>query len=401
MLNAHKRLFLLASMIDSTGGGLWRPVAIFYLVLIRELDIAKVGFSLTAGAIIALLIAGLPAGLIADGLGPSRAILLGCVVRFLSFPWMTNVTSTCEIAVIVMFVSIGDRLFWCASPGAVRIVFSEENAQLRAFAIINSCRNIGLGLGALFATFLISKDGMSVMGAWLIIWGNSLSYLIAGLIISIVIRLNGQHDSEEHKWRWATLSAFEDRKYMAFVVLVAILLLAGKSIEIALPYYFMVERSFPSWLASFAFIGLCFGIPCFQSVSLRLGKKWGCFGALAWSAFLQAIGYGTIFFLSGDFFLQIIMIGMATLLLSLSEAILGSQIGTAILLFSRPGYEGRYSAILQFAFAGTAVFAPLLFTQLLSFSSAVLWGGLAVSVTLGGTGFMLLHRYQLASHEVR
>ncbi|WP_222942844.1 hypothetical protein [Xenorhabdus sp. PB62.4] len=141
------------------------------------------------------------------------------------------------------------------------------------------------------------------------------------------------------------------------------------------------------------FTGLCFGIPCFQNVALRLGNKFGCLKSLAWSSFLQTMAYGIIFFLNGDLLLQFILIFIVTLLLSLSEAILGSQIGVAILMFSLSGYEGRYSAVLQFAFGSSTVIAPWMFTQLLSFSSTTLWGSIILYVTLTGIGFIILNRY--------
>ncbi|MDE9473189.1 MFS transporter [Xenorhabdus bovienii] len=383
------------------GGGIWRPIAIFYLVLVQELNIVEVGLAMTIGAIIALLIAGFPAGLLADKLGPSHSTLIGSLLRFIAFPWMIVVSTPWQITVIVMFVSIGERIFWCANPAAIRILFPAKNTQLNVFAIINSCRNIGLGCGALLSMFFIGKDGMSNNIANFIILGNSLGYFISGMIIFIITQKAAKQINEatqeavqEDKMKISSFSIINDKKYLVFVFLVGILLLAGKSIEIVLPYYFLIERSLPSWFAFFVFTGLCFGIPCFQNVALRLSNKFGCLKSLAWSGFLQTVAYGIIFFLNGDLLLQFILIFIVTILLSLSEAILGAQIGVAILMFSRSGYEGRYSAILQFAFGGATVVAPWLFTQLLSFSTNLLWGSIILYVTLAGIGFLILNKYQ-------
>ncbi|CDG97938.1 conserved membrane hypothetical protein [Xenorhabdus bovienii str. puntauvense] len=400
-LNIQGRLFLVAMAIGSMGGGIWRPIAIFYLVLVQELNIVEVGLAMTIGAIIALLIAGFPAGLLADKLGPSHSTLIGSLLRFIAFPWMMVVSTPWQIAVIVMFVSIGERIFWCANPAAIRTLFPAKNTQLNVFAIINSCRNIGLGCGALLSMFFIGKDGMSNNIADFIILGNSLGYFISGMIIFMItqkaakkINEDTQEAVQEDKMKISSFSIINDKKYLVFVFLVGILLLAGKSIEIVLPYYFLIERTLPSWFAVFVFTGLCFGIPCFQKVALRLSNKFGCLKSLAWSGFLQTVAYGIIFFLNGDLLLQFILIFIVTILLSLSEAILGAQIGVAILMFSRSGYEGRYSSILQFAFGGATVVAPWLFTQLLSFSTTLLWGSIILYVTLAGIGFLILNKYQ-------
>ncbi|MDC9588424.1 MFS transporter [Xenorhabdus sp. XENO-10] len=399
-LNIRERLFLLAMAIGSMGGGIWRPVAIFYLVLVQGLDIVEVGLSMTIGAMIALLIAGFPAGLLADKLGPAHSTLLGSLLRFIAFPWMLVVSAPWQVAIIVMFVSIGERIYWCANPAAIRTLFPVKNSQLNVFAIINSCRNIGLGCGALLSLFFIDKDGISNSMTNLIIWGNSLGYFISGIIIFIITKNTAKqlanvtlNPIQTDKDKTSSFSILKDRKYLIFVFLIGILLLAGKSIELVLPYYFLIERELPAWFAAFVFTGLCFGIPCFQNIALRLGNKFGCLKSLAWSGFLQTMAYGIIFFLNGDLLLQFILIFIVTLLLSLSEAILGSQMGVAILMFSLSGYEGRYSAVLQFAFGGSTVIAPWLFTQLLSFSSTTLWGSIILYVTLTGIGFIILNRY--------
>ncbi|MDC9597410.1 MFS transporter [Xenorhabdus anantnagensis] len=399
-LNIRERLFLLAMAIGSMGGGIWRPVAIFYLVLVQGLDIVDVGLSMTIGAMIALLIAGFPAGLLADKLGPAHSTLLGSLLRFIAFPWMLVVSTPWQVAIIVMFVSIGERIYWCANPAAIRTLFPVKTSQLNVFAIINSCRNIGLGCGALLSLFFINKDGISNVMANLIVWGNSLGYFISGIIIFIITKNTAKQSAnvtlnpvQTDKDKTSSFSILTDKKYLIFVFLIGILLLAGKSIELVLPYYFLIERELPSWFAAFVFTGLCFGIPCFQNIALRLGNKFGCLKSLAWSSFLQTMAYGIIFFLNGDLLLQFILIFIVTLLLSLSEAILGSQMGVAILMFSLSGYEGRYSAVLQFAFGGSTVIAPWLFTQLLSFSSTTLWGSIILYVTLTGIGFIILNRY--------
>ncbi|WP_340619560.1 MFS transporter [Xenorhabdus siamensis] len=406
-LNRQEHLFLLAMAIGSMGGGIWRPMAIFYLVLVQGLNIVDVGLAMTIGAMIALLIAGYPAGLLADRLGPANSTLVGSLLRFSAFPWMLVVSTHWQVAIIVMCVSIGERIYWCANPAAIRVLFPMQNTQMNIFAIINSCRNIGLGFGALFSLFFINKDGISDIIVNLIIWGNSFGYFISGIIIFIITQNATkqsnkiiQNPIQTDQKHISSFSILKDRKYLIFVFLIGILLLAGKSIELVLPYYFLIERALPSWFAAFVFTGLCFGIPCFQQVALRLGNKLGCLKSLAWSGFLQTIAYSIILFLHGDFALQFILILIVTLLLSLAEAILGAQMGIAILIFSHSGYEGRYSAVLQFAFGGATVISPWLFTQLLSFSSTILWGNIILYVTLTGIGFLILNRYHNTNHDL-
>ncbi|WP_323870074.1 MFS transporter [Xenorhabdus szentirmaii] len=404
-LNRQEHLFLLAMAIGSIGGGIWRPIAIFYLVLVQGLNIVDVGLAMTIGAMIALLITGYPAGLLADRLGPANSTLVGSLLRFSAFPWMLVVSTPWQVAVIVMCVSIGERIYWCANPAAIRVLFPIKNTQMNIFATINSCRNIGLGFGALLSLFFIDKNGISNIIVNLIIWGNTFGYFISGFIIFIITKkaIKGSNQItpnkiQSHKDVTLSFSILKDIKYLIFVFLIGIFLLAGKSIELVLPYYFLIERDLPSWFAAFVFTGLCFGIPCFQQVALKLGDKLGCLKSLAWSGFLQMIAYSIILFIHGEFILQFILIFIVTILLSLAEAILGAQLGIAILIFSRSGYEGRYSAVLQFAFGGATVMSPWLFTQFISFSSTFLWMNIILYVALAGIGFIFLEKYYNAGN---
>ncbi|AYA40403.1 hypothetical protein HZS38_08245 [Xenorhabdus nematophila] len=123
-LNHQEYLFLLAMAIGSMGGGIWRPMAIFYLVLVQGLNIVDVGLAMTIGAMIALLITGYPAGLLADRLGPANSTLVGSLLRFSAFPWMLVVSTPWQVAIIVMCVSIGERIYWCANPAAIRVLYA-------------------------------------------------------------------------------------------------------------------------------------------------------------------------------------------------------------------------------------------------------------------------------------
>ncbi|MEQ1966773.1 hypothetical protein ABLA30_07005 [Xenorhabdus nematophila] len=147
-------------------------------------------------------------------------------------------------------------------------IYPIKNTQMSIFATINSCRNIGLGFGALLSLFFIDKDGISNTIVNLIIWGNSFNYFISGVIIFIITKkfikqsdktiLNLiQSDKtilnpiQSNKHHIPSFSILNDRKYLIFVFLIGILLLAGKSIELVLPYYFLIEHNLPSWFAAF------------------------------------------------------------------------------------------------------------------------------------------------------
>ncbi|CBJ90020.1 hypothetical protein; putative membrane protein [Xenorhabdus nematophila ATCC 19061] len=137
-------------------------------------------------------------------------------------------------------------------------IFPIKNTQMSIFATINSCRNISLGFGALLSLFFIDKDGISNTIVNLIIWGNSFNYFISGVIIFIITKKFIKQSNktilnpiQSNKHHIPSFSILNDRKYLIFVFLIGILLLAGKSIELVLPYYFLIEHNLPSWFAAF------------------------------------------------------------------------------------------------------------------------------------------------------
>ncbi|WP_194292651.1 MFS transporter [Streptomyces katsurahamanus] len=182
-MERRHRGFLTAMAVDALGSGVWITFSLLYFGYGRGMALTTAGAALTAGSTAALLLGGLATGVLADRLGPFTAAAVSCAVRAAAFPCYLLADGPAAVAAIAFAVASGDRLYWAAHGGLVKSTAPGEERQRAFFALLNSLRNIGLGLGALAVALgaaLQSPGGTALWNALPLV--NAASFVVAGLL---------------------------------------------------------------------------------------------------------------------------------------------------------------------------------------------------------------------------
>src|SRR4051812_36120309 len=172
---ADLRRFAVVTFVDSTGTSMYLTGAVVFFVKALRLSPGFVGVGLTIAAA-AGLGASLPAGRLADRVGPRR-VIVGCYLAeaalFAAFPF---VRGRAEFLVVVTCIALASN----AAGPARRVLLSDlagQGSRVAASAYNRAVLNVGMGLGAALAGGALAVGSKAAYDALLL--GNALSFLIA------------------------------------------------------------------------------------------------------------------------------------------------------------------------------------------------------------------------------
>ncbi|MFE0104625.1 MFS transporter [Streptomyces sp. NPDC059009] len=391
---AHGGRFMTAMVVDALGSGVWITFSLLYFTYGQGLALTAAGAALSTGALTALVLGGLAVGVLTDRMGPFRAATLSCAIRAVAFPCYLFADRPATVAVIAFAVSFGDRLYWAAHGGLVESVTSGEQARRSLFALLNSLRNVGLGLGALTVA----------LGAWLEesagapLWNsiplvNAGSFAVAGLLFHRVGR-NARPVAAPEPGRRAVSyrGVLANRPFVVFTGATLTLTLSSVAFDSILPVY-LRSLDLPLWLPPVVYVLSCVAIPAFQPLALRLGRDRHAMRLMALAAVLVAVALGGLATLgplgpAG----ATALIGLLVLVFSLGEAIFGAVAMTVVLSYATPTDAGRYSAFYQLAWGLSGALGPGIHTLLFSVSGSAPWIAMAAALLGGAAVYLRLAR---------
>ncbi|MER7578849.1 MFS transporter [Kitasatospora sp. NPDC097691] len=234
-----QRALIVASFVSRVGNGLFNTASVLYFTLVVHLPAAQVGVGLTIAGLVGLL-AGVPAGNLADRYGPrtvwltALAMLTATMAAFvLIHDWVTfTLVATLDRLAATAAGAAGGALVARADgerPAAFR-------ARLRTFV------NLGVILGNLGAAFAVSVGTRPAYTA--LILANAASFACAGLIaLRGVPNYRPLPRPEEHH-RAAVLS---DRPFVSFVALHGAMGLHYQAVSLLLPIWLSAHTDAPRW----------------------------------------------------------------------------------------------------------------------------------------------------------
>ncbi|MFI2209797.1 MFS transporter [Streptomyces sp. NPDC020141] len=404
----RNRGFMAAMVVDAVGSGVWITFSLLYFVYGRGIELTAAGSALSAGSLTALAAGGLAVGTLTDRLGPYRAAVLSCACRAVAFPCYLLADSVAAVAVIAFTVSFGDRLYWAAHGGLVDSVASSEQAQRGLFALLNSLRNVGLGVGALAVAM-----ASSLQGADAALWNaiplvNAASFAVAGVLFGWVGRTlapardraaAGRHGRRKGGGRASYRGVLGNRAFLAFTGATLALTLSSVAFDSILPVY-LRSLDAPLWAPPAAYVLSCVAIPVFQPLALRLGRRHAPLRLMSAAAVLVAAAFGglaALSLLSGTG--VVVGIGVPVLVFSLGEAVFGAVAMTIVLAYAASGEAGRYSAFYQLAWGLSGALGPGVHTLLFSASGSAPWLVLGCALLVGAVVHLRLDRAAAAPAE--
>ncbi|WIY04157.1 MFS transporter [Amycolatopsis mongoliensis] len=381
----HRRIFLVATLIDALGSGLWVPFALLFLVHGQDMGLLDAGTSPSTGALLAL-VTGPATGAAMDRFGPRALLVAGNLVRLLAFCAYPLVHTSWQVIVVSVVAGFGDRLFWtCNAPMVARLTSGSGTDRMLATQTVG--RFAGAGIGA--AATAVLPTITSPWAFHLLAYVNAASFGVAAVLMGLLPRAEARTHAPSGSWR----TVLGDRPFTGFCVTHTAFTLASASKFAVLP---IVVRDFlhgPQWIAGTAItLGTVVVVTAQRPiVSLLAGR----------SRTAGLIGAATLFSVSFALLipLEMVPLHIATGLIlvtslgfSVAEAMFGPT-GTATAAAAAPaGAEGRASSIFQLSWGLPVALAPGLLAVLLSVSTALTWSVLALTCTAAIPALLVLRK---------
>ncbi len=229
---------VVSSFVNRVGNGLFNTASVLYFTRVVGLSPGQVGLGLTIAGVVGLL-AGVPAGELADRRGPRAVMLLTLAVQaatMLAFVFVRGWGAFTAIATLDLLALSANN----AARGAmVARVGGERPAVFRAK--LRTFVNIGVVLGTVGAGFAVQIDTRAAYTALILL--NAASYVGCGLFLLRVPAYPARPRPPLER-RWAVL---RDRPFALFAVLDGAMGLQYQVASLLLPIWITLHTEAPRW----------------------------------------------------------------------------------------------------------------------------------------------------------
>lgn len=253
----------LATLVNTTGNGMFMVVSVLYFTRIVGIDATRVGVGLTIAGLFGVL-AGVPLGHLADRRGPRELLIALLVLCGFAFGSLIFVTNWWMFVLFTSMATVLDR--GSAAVRAGLIATSVHGAdRIRTRAYLRSITNVGLAVGAALAAFALHFDNRAAYVVVLL--ANALSCWFAAWVLR-----RYRHVAAIPRARGAAITTvFRDRPYVVLTALMAAMAIQYSILDIAMPLWVTTQTSAPRVLVSVLFIINTFVVVLFQvGVSRRV-----------------------------------------------------------------------------------------------------------------------------------
>ncbi|WP_410619175.1 MFS transporter [Amycolatopsis sp. cmx-8-4] len=381
----NRRIFLVATLIDALGSGLWGPFALLFLVHAQGLGLLDAGASLSTGALLAL-VSGPAAGAAMDRFGPRALLITGNVVRIGAFCAYPLVHSSWQVIVVTVVAGVGDRLFWtCNAPMTARLTEGRDTDRVLATQTAGRFAGAGIGAGAIAVLPAITSPWTFHLLAYV----NAASFAVAAVLIRLLPRAEATAVRPSGSWR----AVLGDRPFTGFCVTHMAFTLASASKFAVLPLVVHDLLHGPQWIAGTAIALGTVVVVAGQRPIVALLAGRSRTAALIGAATLFAACFGLLIPL------EAVSLPVATGLIlftsvgfSVAEAMFGPTGTAAAAAAAPPGAEGRASSIFQLSWGLPVALAPGLLAALLSVDNALTWSVLALTCAAAVPALLVLRK---------
>ncbi|MET9398995.1 MFS transporter [Kitasatospora sp. NPDC002965] len=234
-----QRALIAASFVSRVGNGLFNTAAVLYFTLVVHLPAAQVGLGLTIAGLVGLL-AGIPAGNLADRYGPRTVWLAALAMQAVTMASFVLIHSWLTFTLIATLDRLAATAGGAAGGALIARAGGERPAAFRAK--LRTFVNLGVVLGTLGAAFAVSVNSRSAYTA--LILANAASFACAGLIALIGVPDYQPLPRPKEHHRWAVLS---DRPYVCFTALYGAMGLQYQTVSLLLPIWLSAHTDAPRW----------------------------------------------------------------------------------------------------------------------------------------------------------
>jgi MFS family permease len=239
--NGVERRIAVIAFIDAVGTGVFLGGSAVFFTEAVHLTAAQIGIGVSAGAIVGLFTT-FPIGILSDRYGPRRTLIGICLWRSLGFASYALVDGFAKFVLVACFLGIADKSMAPVMQALVDVA-SDSERRNGLMALIRAARNAGFGIGGLIAVAPVQIGGR--ISYDMIVLVNSLSFVIAGILVSAV-RIQPSypacHIPGERRSAWRAL---RDLRYMGLTMLNGILMLNQTMLLVGIPLWAIHDTVIP------------------------------------------------------------------------------------------------------------------------------------------------------------
>ncbi|MQS16176.1 MFS transporter [Streptomyces kaniharaensis] len=378
-----------AHLVDSLGTGLILAFVLVYFTHTTNLPLATVGAAVSTARLLALPTA-LAVGPLIDRHG-ARVVAVGAnALSALAYCGFLLTHQAWQIVLVCLLAQIGHVGYWTASTGLV-VLASPKGERTRWFALVQTLRNTGMGLGGALGAVLMTGGGTGVLRLLVVL--NAASYLLASILLATwrptAAPAGEARTAEPGGYR----EVLRDRRYLLLVAVNLSFVFASMILSMLLAVYLTVGLHRNASVAGSLLVLNGVQVVLTQSVVARRLEGRRPTRVVAAGALLNAFAFG-LFALLAAAPGWAVLPGLYTAMLvyNLAETVATPCREDLSVSLADPAQRGRYLAVYQLSWNVGQAVAPGLLTLLLDRGAAWPWLFLLVLSLAAVPGLLRLGR---------
>ncbi|HAX70873.1 MAG TPA: hypothetical protein DCY14_14770 [Anaerolineae bacterium] len=389
-------LMTLGIVISTAGGSMVWPFMLIYAGGKLGLPLSAVASLISINAGVGLF-ASILAGTLADRIGRKAVMVVSLAMIGVAYFFLVQAETYLQFALLMGLVGLSNPLYQVGADAMLADMIPSEQ-RTDAYAINRIANNAAFGIGPAIGGFLASTSyNLAFYGA------------SAGFLIYSVIWFFFAHETLDKTVSETTASAlarqdlagndaarsdgygrvFKDKRYMAFVALVGLGLIAPSILWILMPVYAKTNFGVPEAIYGWIPTTNAFMCVFIQYAVTNVTRKYNTLPVVAVGMLVYAIGAGSVALMTGfwGFWLSMVILTFGELTIVPTASKYVADIAPADL-------RGRYMSMYWFGWGAARTLAPLIGGYLNdNISPRAIWiGGLLIGLT-STLGLFLLNQF--------
>jgi len=381
-------LMITGVVISTAGGSMIWPFLLIYASGKLNLPLSTVAalISINAGT---GLISSFIAGSVADRVGRKVVMNFSLTVNGLTYFLLLRAETYPQFVVLMIMIGLSNPLYQVGADAMLADLIPSEK-RTDAFALNRIANNAAFALGPAIGGFLATRS------YHLAFYGAGLGFLTYSLLLFLLARETLHKSAVETSPQPAQTEGyrrvFQDKRYMVFVAMLSMGLIAPTMLWILMPVYAKTNYGMPE--ALYGWIPTTNALMCVfvQYFVTSITRRYHTLAVLGVGMFIYAIGTGSVALMStfGGFWLSMVILTFGELTLVPTASKYVADLAPADL-------RGRYMSIHWLGWGLARTLSPIIGGFLNdNIAPRAIWvGGLLVGLT-SAFGLFLLRRVSTA-----